>query len=224
MQISVKPDKSFNKLVMQCITEELNRALNAAVHEIDKRVSESIENTIKQNSFYKMLLTAEFAANFGIHESMLESKFDKIIDVLKKDVVTVLKKIAFSGLTLRGGLTIKAIEEDWSKVLGLPEASYISVNARGDSHPVNWLDWIMIQGNTIVVQDYDIKFNLSPAEAIYSRSGDALMKHTGGFWRVPVYYQGTQDYNWVHRAVLEGNSQINDVIGTIIQEEIQKAI
>jgi hypothetical protein len=99
----------------------------------------------------------------------------------------------------------------------LPEATYVT--AKGT--PIPWLDWLILQGDRIIVLGYDVDFDLTPAERARSRTGMALMERGSG-WRVPPEFSGTAESNFLTRA-FDGPA-VEEMVAEIVVGEIQRRI
>jgi hypothetical protein len=74
-------------------------------------------------------------------------------------------------------------------------------------------------GDSIVVNNYHVIYSLSQKQASFSRTGKALMAKRGNF-RVDPAFSGTEDNNFITRA-MEG---IEDEIFDIVIKQIENNI
>ena len=105
----------------------------------------------------------------------------------------------FDGLAFVGGFS-------YSDVLGSSAA--IQRTKKGQN--LEWLDWLLIQGDKIIIKEYEI----SSGEG---RAGRFVMKKTvTGKWGVPSTFAGTPNNNWITRAIQSAS--------TIIDRTLEEAL
>ena len=79
---------------------------------------------------------------------------------------------------------------------------------------LDWLNWILTRGDEIIVS----KFRFEP-ESGRGRTGRGRMKK-GGSWRVSPQYAGTEDDNFITRALSDKALQAK--MASIIHKAIKK--
>ena len=94
---------------------------------------------------------------------------------------------------------------DFSDVLGTDYASVYDT-VRGYSLP--WLQWLVFYGNIPIIDDYQVVMVNTRA----SRTGRAIMRKSGGSWRVPSEFSGTMADNWITRAIESKSAEINSLL------------
>lgn len=106
-----------------------------------------------------------------------------------------------------GGLTINFQPSDFINLLSLP-AGHV-VYERGDLH---WMKWLLTLGNSIIISNYHYK-----AVVGQGRSNLGIMS-IGGSFRIPPQFSGTQDNNFVTRALVGRRQEY--AISRIIEEAL----
>lgn len=101
---------------------------------------------------------------------------------------------------------------DLNGVLKSPDASYISVNSKGESTNVPWLDWLLTADGGVVVLGYQVMVgNFSNNR--WSRTGQAIMrKAAGGVYSVSPQYSSVADDNFITRAAQKAAEALPDII------------
>ena len=66
-----------------------------------------------------------------------------------------------------------------------------------------WLEWLTTLGDSVIVRDYEVKAGFPDR----SRTGDKIMVKGGG-WRVPPEHSGTEENNFITRAIDESLPEI----------------
>jgi|694.fasta_scaffold02450_4 hypothetical protein len=106
-----------------------------------------------------------------------------------------------------GGIELNIQPDNFANLLGLPQGH--SVYQDGNLH---WLDWLLNRGDEIIVAGYQY----NPQTGI-GRSKLGNMK-TGGSFRVPPEFSGTEQNNFITRALVGSNQekQISKIFETIL--------
>jgi hypothetical protein len=152
------------------------------------------------------------AYQFGINVGRGNSAVHRIATRASNNSFIKIYKTVRRGTTIRGRIKIGIIRADYSDVLELKAGEQ---KIEGGS--IQWLRWLLLEGDKVLVQNYGVKFKNSPR----SRSGGAIMlKLTDKFVRpfqiTPRELTGTEDDNWLTRAIerREGYlfGQINEYI------------
>jgi hypothetical protein len=192
------------------LATELNRGLNKAAPLIQSDVKLLINELMQDSDTYKSLLSGELRGEFGLrHPSNI---LPDIISIMQQSVNVRVNTVKFVGHVIYGGLIIEFVRGNFSDILSSPNVSYPS-----KTFIVKWLEWLLTAGDTIIIADYHIKYNLQPQERIKSRTGIAIMEE-GGTWRVPPTWAGTITDNWITRTF--GSANIQDKITSIIQKNL----
>ena len=111
--------------------------------------------------------------------------------------VSSFNPVGTYGMT--GTINIWGVNADYSDVLGVPAAQYLSVNAKGESTVVPWLEWLLLKGRSFVARGHVY----NPVSNVHSRTGFGLMKKkkTRISWQMPAEHSGLRDNNWITRAI-----------------------
>lgn len=110
---------------------------------------------------------------------------------------------------IQASLSIKYIRSNFADVITLDIAETRDANT---GSIVPWLRWLLLDGSVDLVSGYDVFFGPNPR----SRTGGAIMRSSPKNWSIPSSFSGTEEDNWITRAI---NSVSND-----IQSVLQKAI
>ena len=111
-------------------------------------------------------------------------------------------------------IDIGILEDDYSQLLALPESVVPYISAKG-SGVLQWLRWILIEGNGPIIRD----FEYVPTPSRFSRTGGGIMLR-GGTWSVPPSIAGTAQDNILTRSLQD----IEKDIEKIITQELQRII
>lgn len=216
MNISVvlkESDAQIEKLILDALIEEINPVLSRAAIQIKKIVKPYFITAIKACPEMVSLRWGDLRGELGVESA--ESKLDNIVNVLADSIEIEHKKLTKSAGNLRGGFTLSMVYGDYHDILGLDAATQLTEKGQ----ILDWLAWLLTYGDSIIVRDYEVSFNVPPRSK--SRTGIAVMMKTEkGRWRVPSQYSGTANDNFITR-VLDG---MESVITDIMQEEMERAI
>lgn len=121
-----------------------------------------------------------------------------IVNTIISSIVnsTTISIVPYNNKLKGGGIEINIQPDNFSNLLNLPQGH--SVYYDGDLH---WLDWLLNRGDQIIVVGYEY----NPQTGL-GRSKLGNMK-TGGSFRVPPEFSGTQENNFVTRALIGGSQE-----------------
>lgn len=200
-------DTQIANAILDLLEEHFRETLSASKDSISNHIKLSVISLIKAQPEYRALLgDGKLVSEFGLEGS--EQKLNEILAMWAQDIVVTITKVK-RAIKLR----IEMIQSDFENVLNLEAAK--QVTAKGAS--LEWLDWLLIQGDKTVIRDYTISSKVGPGRK--SRTGLAIMvKNTKGKWSVPPEYAGTKTSNWVTRAI---NRLDDSTVESIIEKEIK---
>lgn len=144
-------------------------------------------------------------AQFGIPPNSISS----IILAINSSILDSIniKYVKYNN-NLIGGFEINFQPKNFNNLLSLPEGHIIYKG--GDLH---WLDWLLKRGDNIIVVNYQY----NPITGI-GRSGLGVMI-PGGSFRVPPQFSGTEDNNFITRALI--GSEQEKQLALIMQKALQ---
>jgi len=129
----------------------------------------------------------DLPAHFGLTDSQASALASDMEEIVRKSV-QILTALTFTA----GSIEIKAIDKTYAQFLGLPNASYISVNPRtGTAIEIPVMHWMLLDPYMDIgtgqsaISSYQIVFsghggNIDAQIAKVSRSGRAIMKKLTG--------------------------------------------
>lgn len=208
-------NKQIEEEILNALVKYLAKIFQSSIVGIKSKIQKLCELLILQSPTYTNLINGELLGALGVPD--VESRMNAIINVVKNSVQIAYQPIIRRGSDLTGGLTINILKSDFSDILNISSATYQT--ERGVS--IEWLDWLLIQGDRIIVIGYDVHFDLNQTQKIKSRTGLALMKHGAGF-RLDPRFSGTKESNFLTKAFQISN--IEELITDIIKEEINSRI
>lgn len=219
MKIKVDLQESndeIEKRILQQIQTKLNSAIHRAVSAIRTRLQALCDSLIQRTEEYESLLNGELLAELGIPN--VHQRLENILAVIRDNIEVMAIPVQTRGKRLVGGLTIGILRSGFDDILSLSDASYVS-QPSGETIP--WLQWLIGEGDRIIVLNFHVQYDLSSTERARSRTGLALMVKGGG-WRVPPEYSGTYEGNFLTRAF--NAIEVEAAIANIMSQEIQSRV
>lgn len=219
---------TIKKKIEDALIQEMNPVLERALGSVKRNVVPKLIQIFKSSETYDAILTSDLKYELGLPAGQERSRLDSIVEELSKQVEVEFKQLRRRGSNIYGGYTVYIVESNFRKVLNLPDSQ---INTE-KGQTLNWLKWMLLDGDRIILNNAFIKFGNFKA----SRSGGAIvveskrdpvkgwtsMQSMG--WSVPKEHSGTQDNNWVTRALFDNIESILDIIGEAVKEAIEESI
>lgn len=202
-------DRDIKRKIINAIGEEVNDALSRAAGNIKTQIRTQVISAIIRTPEYQSLLGGQLQHELGVENTNI--KLQTILGVWIKSVQTEVKPARKNKDHIDASLHINMIKGDFSDVLSLPEAIYITDKGT----QINWLEWLLLEGDKIIVRDYEFRATVEGN----SRTGFGIMVAAERSWRVPPEFSGTVNDNFVTRALLS----IDKIIDEIVEIETTKA-
>lgn len=207
----LESDSEISRLIKEQIKTIIQNTINKSLPKIVNDIKLVVDTALRNQPEYTSLMSGKLKAELGIPDS---SVVDKVIEGLVNtlEITNNPVKVASNGLS--GGFRLTMIKsDDMSGLIYTDIASVI--DEKGYSLP--WLEWLLLEGNSILVKGYTVKYTSSPR----SRSGLALMQPDGSYnWRVPAEFSGTQKNNWITRAIDSVDKEIYQIMISNIEKNL----
>lgn len=186
------------------ILQALLPAVSAYFDNIQKQLITIIPNiiidSITNQPEYDALISGSLQYEFGLPDA--SARISEILETIRNGHIIKYKPVSAKSSGLTGEIKIEMIKKDFSDLLSLGSASFVT--EKGEK--LDWLKWLLIEGDNVIVSDH--VFIFGPSQ--YSRTGYGVMRQVGGgFWRVPPEYAGNVQNNWITRAIDAASSQID---------------
>jgi len=177
--------------------------MDQAIPKLKIRLSKTIRESITNQPEYQSLLSGKLKYDFGIPNP--DSKLAKLIDVWADNIKTEYQKPRIVGSKIIGSFSANMIRVDFSDVR---YTDYAVVVDRYRGYTLPWLEWLLLEGNKIIVPKHKVVFGKNRA----SRTGWALMRPSTTSWRVPSEFSGTINNNWITRAIEDAEEAIKIIV------------
>lgn len=217
MYISAKistPIKQLELAVAYTVKEKFNKKLFSAEQFLTDSLRDLILTSFHSSPEYNSLLNGKLRSELGLDNAA--ARVENIIQYWANNYIGQFKPITLVGTKLKFDASIQHIESDMQDIAGHTDAIVFS-----NGKVVPWLEWLLLKGNSILVDDYILSYNLSVQDKQYSRSGDALMrKRIGGSFSISPEFAGNINDNWTTRVV----NNIKNQIDLILIKTVEKFI
>jgi hypothetical protein len=207
----LESNSTIRTSILNALSIEVDRTISKAMPTIQAGVTRLLIEALKEEPEYTSLKNGTLRFNFGIPDT---SVVDDIVDKLASTVNIRKNSIRITNAGLTGGFDITAIQSNNISGLTSDASAIVEDSERGYSLP--WLEWLLLRGNEIIVQKYDVKLGPNPN----SRTGNAIMIDSNKSWRVPAEFSGTSSNNWTTRAI----ERIGDPILSLMRQTLENNI
>jgi hypothetical protein len=193
----------IQKNILTALLPEVSKYMNKAIASIKRELPSIVGEAIMSEPEYSSLLSGQLKFELGIPDA--GSKISHLINIWISNMVVDYKSPTLTNSSIRSSFSAKLIRTNFSDVLGTDDA-YVNDSLRGYSLP--WLEWLLLDGNAIVVPNYEVVMGSNPR----SRTGSAVMKISSDSWKVPDQFSGTISDNWITRAISNSQDKIQKLL------------
>jgi hypothetical protein len=207
-QFSPNEMKKIISDIRRGFLSDIRSNLLKAVPHLEQVLPGEIKKRIKSSDVIQELMNGTLRYDLGITKDEAVMISEKIPDVISK---LLQVRVAIEGDTTVF-LIVEMVKSGYEDLLDISEASFLQTYTQSTPKQIDWLKWLLTEGNNIIISDFRVKYT---PDNVKSRSGGAIMIQKGSF-RIPPQFSGTEDDNFITRS-LEG-------IQEFIYSEIQKFI
>lgn len=203
-------NKKIKDDILKIIFVHIDKAVDSGLKDIKDKTKNIIASSIKNEPEYNSLKSGQLRAELGIENAdNIDNLINKILDTIE-----IKKTLKYNTRGLSGGLQLTMLSDTDLKSLFLSEEANISDVSRGYSLP--WLEWLLTKGVSVIIKNYSVQMGSYPT----SRTGMAIMVRGDNDWRVPPQFAGTNEDNWITRAISTSESQILSIIKSSIEQKL----
>ena len=203
----LESNNQISQNILRALLPDIADYLKDVANYIKTNLPPVIENAIINSPEYQSILNGQLQYEFGIPDP--GQKLAGLLNLWTKNIEVLYNEPAISGNRIKGSFSVNMIKIDFSDVL-YSEYAVVVDNLRGYTLP--WLEWLLLEGNKTIIQNYNIF--VGPSRC--SRTGMAIMKESSSSWRVPSQFAGTISDNWITRAIDKSEAEIQNVIDKAI--------
>ena len=209
----------FERYIMKAIEAQMDRAVNKAIPIIKSQAKPVISLAISECEEMKSLQGGDLMGQLGLTPSTANNAIDNIADA-------VSESISFTNTSSKtkkgvGGLEVHFQPTSFSNILSLSSGSYsyskktsLWGQVVSGKVEIDWLSWLLTKGDSVIVSNFHYEPKVGKG-----RSGKGSMREKGS-WRVSPAYAGTEQDNFITRA-LQSKETVK-AISRVIQKAIEK--
>ena len=190
---------AINKALLPDCNSFMTNSLNQIKNGLPSLIHQSIINTPEYNS----LINGQLKYELGIPDA--ETKVAGLLQIWSNNIIYTYNKPTITGNKIKSSFSANTIRVDFSDVL---YTQYAEVQDFVDGYKLPWLQWLLLEGNKIIVKKQEVI--LGPSSR--SRTGYALMKGSNKNWKVPSQFAGVESDNWITRAIDNAESSIQELL------------
>lgn len=204
---------SFERVVMSAIEKTFTVAVKNSIESIKTDFEVLVYNSIHECPELEELRSGTLRGELGLSINVATEVSENIARTVSESIFVEHKNASTrEGI---GGLIVYVQPSHFSNVLGVANSS-VSYHSKKENRTIvlKWLDWLLTEGDKIIVSQFSFK-----PEAGRGRTGLGRMRK-GGSWRISPQYAGTEDDNFITRALSDKGLQEN--MASIIHKEIKR--
>lgn len=194
--------------ILKALLPDIRDFVTTAFSQIKATLPPLIRSAITNTSEYRSLLDGQLKYEFGIPDS--SSKLAGLLDIWSNNLNETYNSPSIQNNQIKASFSVSMIRIDFADVL-YTDYAYMQDSIRGYNLP--WLEWLLLEGNRTIISDYQVL--VGPNKA--SRTGMAIMSPSKKSWRVPSSYAGTENDNWITRALDSISPQIQQIINMALK-------
>jgi len=205
-------EKLLEQEIVKQISGKINSILSGMKNDgiVKAQLDDFIDRQVKNSKEFSSIIHGELKSVFGL--SNPEFVVTSIISQIKKNLSIEIELSKVINRTITAGITVGILRDDFQDLLSTDFASY-----RSKGGDVNWLEWLLVRGDEIILSNYTIESNLFGTE---SRTGNTLMVKSNKGFRVPPEYAGNVHNNWLTRCF----DDTEEIVGNILTVEFLRRL
>jgi len=212
MKLSFKileTDSQIKKEIFEILKQQAENIIIKVIPELNAKITNLFIESIKKEPEYFSLKGGKLKAELGLPDSI---DIDELITFIASSVNIIKKTPKISDQGINVGLKIEIFKQDAEPAIS---SDYAFVHDSMGGYSLPWLEWLLFKGTQSIVKNYRVQLSNSNR----SRSGMAVMVQSPGDWSVPSEFAGTENNNWITRAL----STIDNELIIIITNAIKSA-
>lgn len=186
----VENNSTISKDILTALLPDVQAYFNSKIQEVQNIIPDIVVNSIMSEPEYSSILSGTLLHEFGLPDP--SGRLTEIINAIKNSKNIQSRPPRISGGSIKGSFKFSMIKQDFSDLLSLGGASFVTEKGS----VLNWLNWLLLEGDSVIITDYSYSVD-GPGK---SRTGLGVMV-SGGSWRVPPEFAGNIRNNWITRAI-----------------------
>lgn len=199
----LESQNQINKGILTSILPDIKKDVDKGVSLVKSELPKIVNTIVTNSPVYNSILSGRLRYELGIPNS--NSVLAELLQIWTTNIMYTYKPPFISGTQIISRFSASLFKANFDDVLG-SQAAQVYDTVRGYKLP--WLQWLLFYGNLPIIRDHEVVRSRSRS----SRTGEAVMRRTGGSWSVPSEFSGTIDNNWITRAIESNSSQIDALL------------
>jgi hypothetical protein len=196
MQANLKLDiKEAEREILLAMSKEVRDILNKWVMKIRPVLKVTISKSLMDSPTVSSLIDGELYGDIGVLD--IQNKVEKIVGVLSEPYSIDGPFVAIVGKQIEGYVALNYIESDYTDILSMDEASYLTPEHQ---YLLSWLQWLLLEGDGNIIVGWKLSENSLNS---FSRTGTnkTMRKSKTGVFKIRPGYGGTIDDNFITRSI-----------------------
>ena len=180
-------NKQLEKELFQAVLGEIRKRVRKNKNNVQRRLENAIRNWVMDSDTIQSLMENKhfsLKAKFGLTDVDAQQAVNDLTIAIGRCLRAEIRDSAKSI-----EVEFSFVRSDFSDLLSLSSSSFMTEKGKD----IPWLNWLLTQGDRVVVADY----RYIPADN--GRSGYGIMIG-GKSFRVPPQFSGTPQNNFVHQV------------------------
>ncbi len=201
---------SFDKIgqmMMAALSADANKEIKRKIPIFLARIKERIPLWIAEQPEIASLtahgVPNSLAAQFGIVPGDEHAAIQKVISVLSESIKVKMSPV---DRNFTGGVEFVFDGDKLNLLKGTSEGTVVTEK----DTPLDWLDWLLTKGDATIITGYHY------VPSTDGRSGGGTMS-VGSVWRVPPEFSGTDENNFITRALAHREIEIEGLLQDIMR-------
>lgn len=197
MKISVNiiNPKEIEKNVLKAMQKHVSKNFKKYADYLETHVASTLMTALLASPTMKELKSGRLREELGVE---FVNEYGITMAVVNSAKLTV-KEPKIIGAKIVASIKLEAGPYDLETLKSGDDG--VQETEKGQMLP--WLEWLTTLGDSVIVRDYEVKAGFPDR----SRTGDKIMVKGGG-WRVPPEHSGTEENNFITRAIDESLPEI----------------
>ena len=185
----ITPEQEIRKEILRAIHRHVKKYFEKNAKYLETRVASELMSALLASPTIKSLDNGSLKEEFGL---TYVNTIGIIMNVVNNTKLTVSPP-KISGSNIVGRIRLEAGPSDMAT---LTSGFDVGVQETEKGQELPWLEWLTTLGDAVIVRDYEVRGGFPK----HSRTGDKIMVRGKG-WRVPPEHAGSQQNNFITRAI-----------------------
>lgn len=204
----IESTDQITQKILKALLPEVKTYFRKVFDRTSEQIATLVQDSIIASPEYQSLLSGKLKYEFGLPDS--DSRLNTILEIISQ-ITTKYNAPKIVKNHIEASFTLSMIQSDYKKLL---ESSAAILNTEKGSQ-LEWLKWLLLFGDKTIIKDYFVQIGSNNR----SRTGNAVMRSsTRSRWGVPPEFAGTQNNNWITRAIDGAQNNIEQLLTNALKD------